>query len=154
MLILMLLWHDNSFQLVLLWVPTQGTLSKSNKVKWCKLKKMAEEQQLGDYNLHKKSTSSKEKHPEQKSWTPQSAPEMGHKKCKAKSLCQRPVTRTCTNIIILDRPNQLIYMPRLWFCIAVILLFIQSLKRMQSISLTVWPFCHICCLFSAWKINI
>ena len=73
MLILMLSWPDNSFQLVLLWVPTQETLSKSNKVKWSKAKKMAEEQQLGDYNLPQKSTSSKEKYPEQKSWTPQSA---------------------------------------------------------------------------------
>ena len=75
MLISMLLWSDNSFQLVLLWVPTQETLNKSNKVKWSKLKKkMAEEQQrLGDYNLPQKSTSSKEKNPEQKSWTLQSA---------------------------------------------------------------------------------
>ena len=74
MLTSMLLWSDNSFQLVLLWVPTQETLNKSNKVKWSKLKKkMAEEQQLGDYNLPQKSTSSKEKNPEQKSWTLQSA---------------------------------------------------------------------------------
>ena len=73
MSILMFLWPDNSFQLVLLWVPTQETLNKSNKVKWSKLKKMAEEQQLGDYNLPQKSTSSKEKNPEQKSWTLQSA---------------------------------------------------------------------------------
>ena len=73
MLILMFLWPDNSFQLVLLWVPTQETLNKSNKVKWSKLKKMAEEQQLGDYDLPQKSTSSKEKNPEQKSWTLQSA---------------------------------------------------------------------------------
>ena len=74
MLISMLLWSDNSFQLVLLWVPTQETLNKSNKVKRSKLKKkMAEEQQLGDYNLRQKSTSSKEKNPKQKSWTLQSA---------------------------------------------------------------------------------
>ena len=34
---------------------------------------MAEEQQRGDYNLPQMSTSSKEKNPEQKTWTPQSA---------------------------------------------------------------------------------
>ena len=42
-------------------IPTQERLNKSNKVKWSKLKKMAEEQQLGNYNQPQMSTSSKEK---------------------------------------------------------------------------------------------
>ena len=42
---------------------------------------MAEEQQLGDYNLPQKSTSSKEKNPEQKAEPcNQQSPELGHKK--------------------------------------------------------------------------
>ena len=76
---------------------------------------MAEEQQLGDYNLPQKSTSSKEKNPEQKAEPcNQQSPELGHKKCKAKSLHQRRVTSMCTNIIILySIHTKPINMPRL-----------------------------------------
>ena len=158
MLISMLLWSDNSFKLVLLWVPTQETLNKSNKVKWSKLKK---KKWLKNNSLviitcpksplpQRRKTLSKKAEP-----CNQQSPELGHKKCKAKSLYQRRVTSTCTNIIILySIHTKPVNMPRLWFCMAVILLFVPSLKRMQSISLTVWPLCHICSLFSDWKINI
>ena len=48
-------------------------LNKSNKVKWSTLKKMAEEQQLGNYNQPQNVHFLKGENPEQKSWTPQSA---------------------------------------------------------------------------------
>ena len=48
---------------------------------------MAEEQQLGDYNLPQMSTSSKEKNPEKKAEPHnKQSPQLDHKKCKTKSL--------------------------------------------------------------------
>ena len=78
MLIFMFLWPDNSFKLALLWVPTQETQIRVIRWSGPKLKKMVEEQQLGDYNLPQMSTSSKE----QKFWTLYNwqPPKLGHKK--------------------------------------------------------------------------
>ena len=77
MLILMFLWPDNSFIGFIVSTNPWNT-NQSNNVKWSKLKRMPEEQQLGDYNLPQMSTSSKE----QKFWTLYNwqSPELGHKK--------------------------------------------------------------------------
>ena len=104
MLISMLLWSDNCFQLVLFWVPTQETLNKSNKVKWSKLKKKKwlKNNSLVIITCPKSPLPQRTKILSKKAEPcNQQSPELGHKKCKAKSLYQRRVTSTCTNIIIL-----------------------------------------------------